>query len=471
MTEPHIVIIGGGFSGAALAIHLARHADFALRATVVEPRAALGQGVAYSTPEPSHRINVPAARMYLCEAERGDFDRWYRRQPEFAQDPDARWHDDSVYPQRSAFGRYVAEKFAAAARRGPARLRHLRDRALRLEEGLVITERGATLAADAVVLAVSHPPPALPAPLRPLAGHPALIADPWRETALDAVAADDRVAIVGTGLTMADVSAALHRRGHRGPLLAFSRHGLLSRPNFSGETPPWPLAIEAFGARGVLAQIRAEVRRAAAEGVPWQAVLDEARAGGQRLWQQWPPAEQRRFLRHLRSWWDAHRYRIAPQAAQVIDERRAHGGFRALAARLQTAAAADGALILQLRRRYGGEETVTADRLIVTTGPAHADLTDSQPLLRDLTLRGLIRPDALGLGLLVNADSQAVGRDGIAATFGDNRRLWVAGPAARGRFGELMGLPQVAEHAEAVARQLLTALRAARRPARCPVSF
>ena len=47
--------------------------------------------------------------------------------------------------------------------------------------------------------------------------------------------------------------------------------------------------------------------------------------------------------------------------------------------------------------------------------------------------------------------------------------IFVAGPAARGYFGELMGLPQVADHAAAVAAEALSSLRTLK-PARCPVS-
>ena len=61
--EPHIVIIGGGFSGAAVAIELLRLAPNGVRVTLLEPRQSPGAGVAYSTAEPTHRINVPAARL------------------------------------------------------------------------------------------------------------------------------------------------------------------------------------------------------------------------------------------------------------------------------------------------------------------------------------------------------------------------------------------------------------------------
>lgn len=79
--EPHITIVGGGFSGAAVAIHLLGLMPEGLRVTLLEPRTVPGAGVAYSTAEPSHRINVPASRMQLAGEEEGAFDRWYRSQP------------------------------------------------------------------------------------------------------------------------------------------------------------------------------------------------------------------------------------------------------------------------------------------------------------------------------------------------------------------------------------------------------
>ncbi len=469
MAQQHVVIIGGGFSGTALAIHLARQARHPLDITVVEPRTQLAQGVAYSTTDPAHRINVPAKKMQLSTAEHGDFDLWYRRQSALNQDRAAQWEDGNVYPQRAMFGRYIAEKFAEAACFSPATLRHLCDEAIQLEDNRVTTAGGITLHADAVVLAISHPPPALPAQVaRALSGHPALIANPWQENALAAVGKQDRVAIIGSGLTMADNVASLQLRGHRGAIVAFSRHGLLPRPNATGDIPAWSLSEfinVTLSPRQWLRLVRQQVKLAAEQHIPWQAVLDEVRGRGQQIWQQFTLRGQQCFLRHLRAWWDVHRYRIAPQVSQLLAEKQQQGTLQILAARLRNLTPDGDQARLTLQQRNGTQWFGRVDKVIVTTGPSHAGLTESQPLLYALRQRGAIQADPLGLGFLVTPQSEVIDQQGNA-----NPRLLVVGPAARGRFGELMGLPQVAEHAEAVAQHVLAAL-ISRQGERCPVAF
>ncbi|UXY13385.1 FAD/NAD(P)-binding protein [Kosakonia sp. ML.JS2a] len=462
--EPQVVIVGGGFSGAAAAIQLLRLAPKGVRVMLLEPRAVPGAGVAYSTTEPSHRINVPAVRMQLADEEEGAFDRWYRRQPTFADDPQALREEGSVYPQRAQFGRYVAQRFADTARASDGRLIHLREQALAFDNRGVTTDTGRLLKADLLVLAMSHPPPSLPQLAASFRDHPALIADPWRPDALTTIAPDARVAVMGTGLTMADAVAAITRPGHRGSVTAFSRRGLLSRSNLSGESVEWPGDYRQGTLRQRLRRVREDISRAAEQGLPWQVVLDAVRNQGQTIWQELAFVDRQRFLRHLRSYWDVHRYRIAPQTAEVLSQRIDDGSLNVQAARLTALAGDARTLTLTLSPRRGRPYALTVDHLILTTGPAHNALTESQPLLQELTRRGLIRPDALGLGLDVDTRSHAIGREGQSTP-----TILVCGPAARGRFGELMGLPQVADHAVAVAGEALAMLGFSL-PARCSMS-
>jgi len=455
MSQQQIVIIGGGFTGTAVAIHLARLGQEGLHVTVIEPRAQLAQGVAYGTTDPAHRINVPAARMQLAGDEEGIFDRDYRASSAFQADPDALWRDGNVYPQRSEFGRWVNAQFVHHHQHSPVKLSHLCDSAVALQDGVVTTASGQQIRADQVVLAISHPPPELPALLKPLQEHPGLIANPWQRDALTQVAPDNRVAIIGSGLTMSDVVASLHRQQHRGEITVFSRRGQLPRANLSGSDETYTLDYsqpQPASARGWLHRVRQEVKQAAAMNLPWQLVLDDLRRNGQRIWQSLSLHEQQRFLHHLRPWWDVHRYRIAPQVSQVIRQQQFSGQLSLLAARMSAVESGGETLRLTLHLRGAQSQMLEVDKVVVTTGPAHNTLLNSNALLRQLHGDGVIQPDPLALGIHVNALSQTLNAQGEV-----NPYLCVAGPAARGRFGELMGLPQVAEHAESVARQLLTA--------------
>ena len=448
----HVVIIGGGFAGAACALHLLRdHPALECALTVVEPRETLGAGLAYSSPAAEHRTNVAAARMSVLPEAPMHFHDWLLARGDPARDPASAMPDGRLYPARRVFGRYVSEQLAAqlAGRPGIA-FRHARQAARLVAAsgaGLLVTlDDGDTLAADAVVLAISHSAPDLPAALR---GVRAVLADPWDVAALDAIAPQARVLVVGTGLTACDVTARLLARGHAGAITLVSRHGLLPRPRTL-------LPVMAEGdfttraettALGLLRRVRRAVAEAAAHGRPWENIVDALRQQAGAAWGTLDWAQRRTLLRHLRTWWDVHRFQSAPQIDAALAGGQASGQVRVRAARVLGVTEEPGGTSVRLRPRGSDAEiAVEAEMVVACTGPGHRTVVAAHPMLRGLAETGALQPDPAALGIWVDQESRVLRADGAAWA-----NLFVAGPLARGTFGELMGLPQVNLQPRAVA--------------------
>ena len=77
-----IAIVGAGFSGTLLALHLLRHCPPPTKLVLIERNSQFGRGLAYSTGNPSHILNVPAARMSAFHDRPDDFLNWLTSQPE-----------------------------------------------------------------------------------------------------------------------------------------------------------------------------------------------------------------------------------------------------------------------------------------------------------------------------------------------------------------------------------------------------
>lgn len=470
-----VAIIGGGFSGAALAWHL-RRKNVTSDIVVIEPRADLGIGLAYGTADPAHRINVPATRMILDADDPDHFNRWLLDTDYLATDPKAAMPDGRLFPTREAFGRYVADQVRNLS---PA-ITHLRAKAVSAtgtKNGFRITcDNGDTVESATLVLAICHAPPAVPGSLRSLRFHPRFFSDPWCEGALAALSPNDRVLIVGTGLTMTDIVASLERTGHHGEIVAVSRRGLRPQQHtgnlsvldddFTTPAVRQPTAL--------LRRIRKAVDEAAQEGLPWQIVLNRVHDQGQPIWQNLSSEGRRQLLRHLRPYWDIHRFRIAPQIHETIEKLIAYGMLDIRAASVKahfgtldirvapvrTNPATPDTITVDLRARHDTEwKPATFDAVMLATGPAHAIAADS--LLSSMNADGLVQADGLGLGVAVDRLGRAVGPHNEP-----NPNLYVAGPLARGTFGELMGISDLSNYAEKIAERIAASLRTAGKRAR-----
>lgn len=449
-----VAIIGGGVTGATVAISL-MDAGYAGTITIIEPRAAIGGGLAYANAGAVHRINVPASRMSLYADKADHFAQWLAAASgALAADPDA-VVDGRVFALRADFGRYVAEEFALHLASG--QVRHIRDRVALVRESdegwLIRTSSGSSIEADLVVIASSHPPPALPKSLQPYHYHPRVIPDALQPGALDTIGTDERVLIVGAGLTALDVVASLDAMGAEGKIALVSRRGLRPRGHTDGDFEPYGTFADRpfFSASALLRDVRKTVAEARAQGIPWQAVIDAVRAQGQNIWCGLTVVERRRIVRHLRAVWDVHRFRAAPQTLSVVEHKLADGSLEHIAAHLQSVEPVGEGFRVTLKPRHGHDsQVIEVDRIIVTTGPAHHAILQTEPYLADLAARGQIAPDAVGLGIATSETGRAIGADG------DTRpRLFIAGPLARGTFGELMGLPQVTDYARFISHEIL----------------
>jgi uncharacterized NAD(P)/FAD-binding protein YdhS len=262
--------------------------------------------------------------------------------------------------------------------------------------------------------------------------------------------------IVGAGLTGADLVAALDAQGHRGPVTMISRRGLRARGRSLNPCPPEGdfLNPPARSATALVRRIRAAIRVAVSRGGTWETAIECVRNQGQEIWRELAPDARRRIVRHLRPFWDVHRFRAAPQIEAILDGKLKDGTLTLRRARLGAVEREGSGFAVELRDlRAGVSQTQSFDRILVAVGPSHRDILRTQPFVAELAAAGALTLDATELGLRTSREGLAVGANGVA-----DPTLFIAGPLARGTFGELMGLPQVSAYSKFVATRIADGL-------------
>ncbi|KAA0579531.1 NAD(P)-binding protein [Azospirillum sp. B21] len=471
LLERHIAIVGAGFTGSLLAAHLLRGARAPLVVHLIEYGSRPGTGVAYSTPNGAHVLNVRAYNMSAYPDDPRHFLRWLWSRAEGPTPEQPVPPSGHAFVSRALYGAYIQDVLAEAQAEAPA---HARLNLIRGEAVDVRTEDpadgkravhvrlgdGRVVSADTAALCIGNFPPSAPCLSSPTAAEAfasdRFIGDPWDAAAIGRIDQDAPVAILGTGLTMVDTVLSLLDQGHRGPITAVSRRGLL--PLRHEETRPYSSFLHPdvlpSTVLDVLIALKADARRAAAAGYDWRSAFDALRPHHHRIWSHLPMEERRRFLRHARPFWEVHRHRMAPQVADRIAAARAGGQLSILPGRLKDAALTTDGLDLHIVERGGGATRVLAAGALINATGTNCDYTRIRhPLVRSLLDRGLARPDPLRLGLDVTEGGAVIAADGTPAP-----RLLAFGPVAKAPFWEMTAVPELRSQCADAARRILDGL-------------
>ena len=455
MANHSIAIVGAGFSGTLMALHLMHRSPPGTRIVLIERNAPFGPGLAYSTGNPNHLLNVPAGRMSAFEDRPRDFLEWLERQPALVLDGVE--PTEAAFVPRRLFGAYLRHLLnVATLSQTPNRLELVQDSVLAIEhdsDGLELRfASGRFMRVDRAVLATGNQRPE-PVPVNEPSFYDSALwhPDPWAPNAFTDLSPEAPLLLIGTGLTMVDAVIALLDQGHAGPIHAVSRRGLVPRAH-TAPTPAGkaaPLAYPSDIAK-LTRLLRQRVARAVAAGHAWQSEIDALRPATQALWRTMPEHQRARFLRHLRPWWDVHRHRMPQPIATRIDDALSRGQLRIHAGRICGYEITDRMVDVRFRPR-GNEQTAVlrVARVVNCTGPATCYERITDPLVQHLVTTGLARADALGLALDVTDECALLSRAGEAS-----QRMFAVGPLTKGAFWEITAVPDIRRQSAALATHL-----------------
>lgn len=419
-----IVIIGGGCSGILVVCQLLIKATKPTQIVLFEKHAHLGEGVAYSTTCKWHILNVPNQRMSAFAQHKDHFINWLKA--------NSYPHEPLGFSPRQLYAAYLRDCLKEALQIGAkvgATLKILHDTVVEVlpvvNSGWSLLSKNATsYKAKSVVLALGIF---------------------QRAHKQHTITTASTVAIIGSGLSMADAILKLKLDKHRGAITVFARNGSLPLAHDLSSYSMLP-AIEwpvVMSLSQTYKQFKNKLREYCSDSdYPWQALIDSLRPYTQQLWQHWDLHDKQQFLRHLRSRWDLHRHRVAPQIAAELQTLLQQGFFKLKHAAVANLQSTDDGFLSYCDLPSQVIRAQHFDSIIDCAGLISDYTKTNSELLQRLFRQEIITPGPLNRGLQAGANGKLA------------NGLYTLGFALHGMLWESIAVPELRVQAEEIANAL-----------------
>lgn len=442
-----ITIIGGGASGTVLAINLLHQAQNSpIEINIVEKDPFIGKGVAYSTTDDVHLLNVPAAKMGVFADDIEHFYKWLQKN-------DYEYSPGEFVPRR-VYGIYLRDTLANAIANRPqtATINLIKDEAIGMltedDSAIVMLRSGEALPCHNVVLAFGNfLPPDLNLSCTEYTQDRKYFRNAWDREIFDSVRSSDDVLIIGTGLTAVDRIMSLERHGHKGRVVAISTHGWLPAQHEAAEQ--YPSFADDLAQTDSIRGMLKIIRRHCKESGNWRGVIDSLRPATQHLWTKLSLSEKRRFMRHLRRVWDISRHRMPPQCMETLVDMQKSGRLKIKSGAITSITRSDGGFIVEYRK---GKRTLSLKTsAIINCVGSESDFSKIDvPFVKSLLENGNIECDDMSMGVKATGDGRIVLKDRSPSNV-----VSVIGTALKGILWESTAMPEIRTQARSLASRLL----------------
>jgi uncharacterized NAD(P)/FAD-binding protein YdhS len=448
-----IAIIGGGLSGSLVTINLIKQATGASTIYLFEKtQGQLNKGVAYSSQLPYQLLNVPVNEMSLFLDKPMHFCEWLKEKGYNYQPAD--------FATRDLYGKYVAESFAnETAKQSRVEVKVVLSEVTNIErcDGgyRLVDDMGEKVEVDKIILCTGNLPPGdVPGLPQAIKNNIAYVSHPWDGFDVNSLSSRENILMVGSGLTMLDLVLSLNYNDHIGKITVISRRGLLPLPH--GTSLPYKLSHvpeDGLNISTLLTWFKNEVKLAEQEGKDWRSAVNAIRPYIQNLWSRLPLEEKKRFMRHLRPFWEIHRHKMPLESQAILNRMKQDGRLEIIAGRIKNAEALENTIkVTYHTRNSSARKQVAVNRIINCTGPETEYRKLRSALYQSLIENKLVQANELSLGLNSTSEGFIIDAEGKV-----NYSMAIIGPPAKGILWECTALREIRLQAALVVQHILQA--------------
>lgn len=454
-----IAIIGGGFSGTMLAVHLMNQNKIPLHIIMINSGYPLSKGVAYSSYSHKHLLNVAAKNMSAFPDNPQHFMQWIKKHENYGV-LDAVTLPDMYLP-RNVYGYYLKDIFDSTIRKKPesVEISFVHDEAVDAEmtngKATVYFSFSPPVTVDKVVIASGNETPDRPN-IENMAFYQSknYFGNPWQHESVNHLPPEDDVLIIGNGLTMVDVVIGLREKKHKGKIYSLSPNGFKILPHrpvvpyrdlMDELQPPYDLLK-------LVKLFRKHVKILRSQNLSAETLVDSMRPLTQTIWQSWTFREKKRFMYHMRHLWGVARHRLPMPIHQQIQQYILDHSLEIVAGRILNITEDENGIDVLFRRKNTRKpDGFTVKRVINCTGPKSDISKVDKPLFRNLISRNIICPDEMKLGINALPDGTIINADGRQST-----GFYSIGSLLKGILWESTAVPELRVQAKQLSEKLIS---------------
>ncbi len=436
-----IAIIGGGISGTLVVLNLLKQSQTPISILWFDERNSFCKGLAYSTTDNAHLLNVRASNMSVFVDEPEHFVMWLVRHnlPYGATD----------FVPRFIYGDYVLSTFnELSSSNHKVTIKQFDEevKSIRKTGDKYLVSSIQTQQVQKVVLGFGNFLPAHPQSIsKEFIMSEAYYQNAFSQKLFQNCNHYQSITIIGSGLTMVDVVLSLNKHNYHGGIIVISPHGYLPQAHSENPLPAVTLFInqhQHYTLLQLLSLVNKQLKLAKANQLSIHSVIDSLRPHVQRLWINLPLNEKKQFLRHLRHKWGVARHRAPSQSITVINELQKTTCLTVLKGRISDISLTKEGFNMQYLTKDSQKNSFETQLIINCTGPESNFEKMDIPLIKQLLKDDMIEVDALKYGLKCMPNGQISGN------------LYAIGPPLKGILWESTAVPEIRGQAQQLAKML-----------------